>query len=354
MNRRIVVNIIRGLLLATLLLCATNVTPRESAGRSLEKNRASGVAPALASSSAAQVFGGGLIAFSADDGQIYVMNADGSDARRLTDGSSGVVNRYPSFSPDGSRIAFIRDVDRRNDHALCVVNVDGSGLQQISSSFVALGEPAWSPDASKIAFVRGYDTTAGGFANITGCGSEIYVIDLASGLETNLTQGAGGVDPAWSPDGTHIAFSSFRDDNYEIYTMASDGSDVRRLTYTGWAEAEPAWSPDGSRIAYTAHLAQSMLDCGFMSTGLSGISNEGQTSVYVMTTDGANQNKLALTNGGVEPTWSPDSARLALVINAKVGWQIYVTDLNGTSLARLTWDSTQKSSPSWSRTGKRR
>ncbi len=338
-------HIIKVLPLITLLLCVTNVIPRERVNNFDERNRVLGSLPASTLRPAAPLTGDGLIAFAADR-QIYIMNADGSDVRLLTDGNPHAIYRYPAISPDGSRVAFTRDED--SDHALYVMGIDGSNLRRLSSSFVGVSEPAWSPDGSKIAYVRGYDTTYGGHANITTCGSEIYVIDVFSHKQTNMTQGAGGTDPAWSPDGTRIAFSSFRGGNHEIYTMTSSGNEVKRLTDTGGAEADPAWSPDGTRIAYTAHLTEGMFYCGFMSTGRPGGSQfDERPSVYVMLADGSNQTQLEAASGGREPTWSPDGAWLALVVSVRGDLQIYVTDAGGTSLTPLTSDWTKKSSPSW-------
>jgi Tol biopolymer transport system component len=346
MKRRVVaaVGIIRGLLLTALLLCATNATPGEHFNSTYEKTRgpaASALRPA------AQISAEGLIAFSADD-QIYTMKSDGSDLRLMTDNAPHVVYRYPALSPDGGRLAFTRDEGA--DHALYVVDVDGNNLRRLTSSSSSVAEPAWSPDGSKIAYLRGYDTTYGGLANITSCGPEIYLIDVFSRKSINLTQGAGGVDPTWSPDGTRIAFSSARNNNYDIYVMDAQGGSVKQLTHTSWAEAEPAWSPDGKRIAYTANLRTISVVCGFMSTGRPGEPpGDDRTSVYVMSEEGTNHTKLATTDGGMEPSWSPDGAQLALaVVDVKGETQIYVTDANGTSLTKLTWDATQKASPSWS------
>jgi Tol biopolymer transport system component len=346
MNRRVVANdLIRMLLLSTLLLCGTTATPRESINSSHQKISTPVVT--AASVPAAQVYGDGLIAYSADE-QIYIMHADGSGVTLLISGTLGVLNRYPALSPDGRRLAFTRDDERRNQHTLYIIGIDGSNLQRLTESPVALGEPSWSPDGSQIAFVRGYDTTYGGYANVTSCGQEIYVIDVATGKQENLTKGEGGTDPTWSPDGTRIAFTSARDGDFEIYTMASDGKEVKQLTDTSWAEAEPAWSPDGKLIAYTAHLHEGAFLCGFMPTVRPSGTNPEGMGVYVMNSDGTDQTPLARTTGGLEPTWSPDSTRLALVINGKGGWQLYVTDAGGMSLTRLTEDATQKTSPSWS------
>jgi Tol biopolymer transport system component len=349
MKRKIInIDIIRVLMLTTALLCGANATPGERVNDSYENNRRPGTAPAFALNPAAQFYGDGLIAVSADD-QIYIMNADGSNLRLLTDNNPNVRYRYPALSPDGTMIAFTRDA--AEEHALYVVGIDGNNLRRLSSSTVSVAEPAWSPDGSKIAYLRGYDTTYGGLANITSCGGQIYVIDVFSGKETNLTGSAGGVDPAWSPDGTRIAFSSSRDGNFEIYTMTPQGGEVKRLTNTGGGEADPAWSPDGTQIAYTSNLPQVRVECGFMSTGRpgqGGIPGEETTSIYIMTAEGADHTQLPMTSGGMEPTWSPDGTHLALVIDAKGGFQLYVIGADGSRLQRLTSDLTQKLSPSWS------
>jgi Tol biopolymer transport system component len=329
MNKRpLVIDKIRVLLLALLLICGANVM------------------------SAAEVSGGGLIAFSANN-QIYVMNADGSDLRLLTDGAPGVSNRYPSFSPDGSRLAFVRYEPKGKGYSLSVVGIDGSGLQYLLSSSGALGEPTWSPDGSKIAFIRGQDMTTEGSAYLAPCGSQIYVVDLFTRKDTSLTRGADGTDPSWSPDGTRIAFSSYRDGNYEIYTMDANGNDVQRLTYTDWAEAEPAWSPNGKQIAYAAHLLQQEVVCGFIPTGRPSPLGDELSSINVMDADGANQTQLEITSGGIDPAWSPDGACLALIIYNEVdGSQVYATQANGGSLVKLTSDANYKSSPTWSNAGR--
>ncbi len=347
MSRRTLTNNKISLLLLTMLVfCSINVTPRQRLDSS-HHNRTLADAPTQVSAS--QISGNGLIAFSAA-GQIYVMNADGSDVRRLTDDTPRVLNQYPVFSPDGSHIAFTRiDESSPGEHGLYIIGIDGGRLQRIASGFTPLGEPTWSPDGSRIAFIRGYDTTVGGYAVKSTCRPEIYAIDVVTSEEVSLTLGEGGTDPAWSPDGTRIAFSSFRDGNYEIYTMDSDGKNVQRLTYTDWAEAEPAWSPSGKQIAYVAHLLQEGLLCGFIPTGRPPTTEAEPSSIYVMEADGTNQTGLEVTSGGNEPTWSPDGAWLALVLSDKNGTQIYTTDAGGnTRLIQLTSDAEEKTSPSWS------
>lgn len=351
MNKRAVaIRKIKVLLLTTALLISAEATAREWSDRVREINRPliNAAAPALAS--VPTFFDSGLIAFSAG-GQIYVMNSDGSGVRPINDQTPGVHDSYPVISPDAKRVAFIRD-EGLGQYKLCLIGIDGSGLRCLTTSITPLGEPSWSPDGSRLAFIQGYDQTVNGFAGINGCSPEICVIDIASGKETNLTQGVGGTDPAWSPDGTRIAFSSLRDGNYEIYTMGLKGDQIQRLTYTEWAEAEPSWSPDGRQIAYVSHLIPySNLDCGFMPTG--GLGGGGTvemtSSVYLMNVDGANQTSLPGTTGTTELSWSPSGAWLALALNLNGDSQIYVTDVWGRNLIQLTSDPMPKSSPSWAR-----
>lgn len=304
----------------------------------------------MSARAAARVWGdGGLIAFSAG-GQIYVMNSDGGGVRPVKDKPQGARDSYPVLSPDATRVAFVRD-EGLGQYELCVVGVDGGGLQCLTASAAPLGEPSWSPDGSQLAFIQGYDPTVSGYAGITGCSPEICVIEVASGKETNLTRGLGGTDPAWSPDGTRVAFSSLRDGNYEIYTTDLKGEQIQRLTHTEWAEAEPSWSPDGRRIAYVAHLIQANNDCGFMPTGGvgGGDTAEATSSVYLMNADGSNQTGLAGTTGTTELSWSPSGAWLALALSVNRDSQIYVADVSGRSLIKLTSDPMPKSSPSWAR-----
>jgi Tol biopolymer transport system component len=333
-----------GLLLSAALLACAVARPLTGHARTLGRADGDGVVEASGK-------GGELIAFSAGD-EIYTTEPDGGSPKTVVAGGNGIVNRHPALSPDGTRIAF--SSRREGKFSIYVVGVDGQDLRRVTDGFGGDTEPAWSPDGTRIAFVRGYDGTSGGYANLGSCSSEIYVVNEDGSGERLLTDG-GGTDPAWSPDGTRIAFSSFRDGNYEIYTMASDGSSVKRLTYTDWAEGEPAWSPDGTRIAYAGHLLQERYDCGWMGTPIAPGPDEPNDApgVYVMTANGDDQQRLRVKGAVTDPVWSPDGTKLAFVGVFNGDGQLYTADVSGRNRAQLTFDPTPKSSPSWSRTGKR-
>jgi Tol biopolymer transport system component len=180
----------------------------------------------------------GRIAFYSDrsDGnyEIYSVNPDGSGLLNLT--NNPAFDATPSWSADGARIAFVSE---RSPGGLYTMNADGSGQTLVTSACVT-GFPAWSPDGSKIAF--------------TACGDDIFVVNVDGTGLTNLTSTV-EFDrfPSWSPDGARIAFSRIDFSTYtdDIWVMDADGSNPVNLTNdSGSQELHPDWSPDGSKIAY--------------------------------------------------------------------------------------------------------
>jgi Tol biopolymer transport system component len=170
--------------------------------------------------------------------QIYVINADGTQERQLTDlPDDGVSGAYePSWSPDGTRLALtINEYDPRTqdeNEVMYIMNDDGTGLVRVTSPADLASEPAWSPDGRRIAF------TSRGDGN-----SEIYVMNADGSGQTNLTRSDSDEgDPAWSPDGSRILFASNADGNVDLYIMDADGSDLTRITSTPWNEWEPDWA----------------------------------------------------------------------------------------------------------------
>jgi TolB protein len=178
----------------------------------------------------------------AGDPEIWLMNADGSEPRRLAPGLS------PAWSPVGSEIAYASPGE-----ALCppgrglrcsglsIMNADGSGQHRVPNTDG--GEyPSWSPDGVRIAFN----------SNLSG-DHVMYIVDVDGSGLVDLSSVGEGWQVDWSPDGRSILFTSERDhpDNYtDIYVMRPDGSGVERLTNS--SAYTPAWSPDGSHIVFSA------------------------------------------------------------------------------------------------------
>lgn len=122
------------------------------------------------------------------------------------------------------------------------MNADGTGLALVRSSGA---EPAWSPDGSRIAFADHASS---------GTGFSLYLINPdGTGLDELVTMAGSLSDPAWSPDGTRLAFGGVGPDNQEIFVVNADGSNLVNITNTPapLGEIQPAWSPDGEAIVFT-------------------------------------------------------------------------------------------------------
>jgi Tol biopolymer transport system component len=209
--------------------------------------------------------------------EIYIMDATGAGQTRLTNNS--VEDIQPDFFPDASKLVFAeREAADFPDANLWSTGLDGANPLQLSTATSSETEPAVSPDGATIAFTTGRDTG----------NNEIWTVSAAGGGDTNLTQSSAfDVQPDWSPDGAKIAFASNRDGDLDIYVMDADGQNVKRLTTATGTDQTPAWSPDGTKIAFASE-------------------RDGDSDIYVMDADGSNQTALT-TDAGADygPAWAP-------------------------------------------------
>ncbi len=224
---------------------------------------------------------GRRIAYMCGNFEICVMNADGSDPVRVTSNPwprHPVMDSVPTWSPDGTRIAFDRAQNGRDD--LYVVNVDGGGLHRLTNGAYD-EDAAWSPDGARIAF-DGLDRAGN---------NEIFVVNVDGSDRRQLTASASFYNeaPAWSPDGQHIAFGRLRlpFGAYHVWVMKADGTGDRALTSGPWNQEAPAWSPDGRSIAYS--------------------SDEGyRQNIWVMNAAGTSRTQLTHGAGfNIGPNWQP-------------------------------------------------
>ncbi|MGN6402482.1 MAG: PKD domain-containing protein [Flavisolibacter sp.] len=251
--------------------------------------------------------------------EIYTCNADGSNVARLT--NDPAADGQPVWSPDGTRIAFVR----MND--LYIMNADGSSV--VRKTFSGCNYPAWSPDGKKIVYSEKPDLATISIMNLTS-GS---VAKLPNMYGSSVTPSA-----AWSPDGTKIAFDSdwnAWDFISDIFTISPDGSAFTLLTKTFFNDSDywrPAWSPNGTKLSVTLYQMNSIV--------------EHKGSIAVMNADGSG---LTIIKTGVDMTiwnetrtaWSPDGTRIAYTDNKTVKWVAADGSASGTIVAN-GWDADWK------------
>ena len=267
--------------------------------------------------------------------EIYLMNSDGTDQRRMTQNDVG--DGFANLSPDGTWIVF--DSNRRratgepvNTSDLFLMRADGS--EQV---FLTRGSSAtWSPDGRFIAFHRSASGTGQpikidpGSATVD---SDIFVArieDLKKGLApTNITNSADWIDddPDWSPDGRRIAFtrhavtdSQHNSITAEIYVMNADGTGLTRLTTNAEEERSPAWSPDGRRIVYSCRKG-----------------SNGTFETCVMSADGSRQQRLSTNDEqDLSATFSPDGTKILFQRRVDGAPQLFSMNADGTNPIQLT------------------
>jgi TolB protein len=197
--------------------------------------------------------------------QIYIMNADGSGVEQLTRGAGGKFE--PDWSPDGAKVAFVGD--RGGNFDIYVMNVDGSGLTNLTRSPASESDPAWSPNGRGILYTVDANVPQLWVMNSSGDGAQklglglaadwspvgsriafstptggIAVLSLQDVSVTRLTRDPYDLEPTWSPDGTRIIFRRGRvAENADLYSVASDGGPLTRLTDDLEPESLPDWSP---------------------------------------------------------------------------------------------------------------
>jgi tol-pal system beta propeller repeat protein TolB len=167
---------------------------------------------------------GEWIIFANNGKGLWLMRPDGKNPHPLTDRD----DIDPTWSPDGSMVAFASS--RAGARQLFVMNADGTNIRQVTDLNDMGGRSSFSPDGTKLAFYRGP------FGD-----HNIYIINVDGSDLVQLTDGGDNLGPSWSPDGNWIAFTSFRDGNNEIYIIHPDGTGLTRLTTTPISDWQPRW-----------------------------------------------------------------------------------------------------------------
>ncbi len=262
------------------------------------------------------------IAFISEQGksrELYVMDYDGYAPRQVT--ADGFLTLMPRWSSDRKYLyytSYREDRTRQEVHRLEVA----TGKRQVVVSGGGLNmTPAVSPDGARLAFA----------SSKTG-NTEIFMLDQTTNMTQQLTVHAGGdLSPSWSPTGQDLAFTSDRSGRPQVYIMSADGSNVRRLTYEGDYNAAPAWSPKGNWIAHVCRT------------------DTRQFKLCLTSPDGQKRRQLTTGNGiDDSPSWAPDGRHLVFSSVADGKSHLYLINVDGSGLERLTSGGVYHSDPAWS------
>jgi len=260
------------------------------------------------------------IGFVSDNGrrnkEIWVMEADGSGKRRVT--NNGSINLFPAWSPDGQTLLYtsfkggkselfllhrgnrpgVRLINtpdekyrgvwvpqngtiaavvaRQGNTDIYTVSRNGTDPKRVTESRAIETSPSFSPDGRKMAFVSDRSGSP-----------QVWIRDMDTGEERRLTfSGAYNVSPAWSPTGEWIAYAAQAGNNFDIYLINPEGSFTTPLVTHPRTDEDPAWSPDGRKLAFSSN-------------------RRGRKEIYRVDVDG--RNVILLTDGSgncTNPTWS--------------------------------------------------
>lgn len=268
---------------------------------------------------AAQDAAASLIAFTSDrDGnkEIYVMNADGSDPRNLTNNAAN--DDQAAWSPDGTQIVFAseRNASSAGYSDLYIMNADGSNVRRITKAFWNETDPAWSPDGTQIAYMSNENNN-----------QDIFVMNVDGSDIRKLTEDQHeDTQPAWSPDGTQIVYSSY----LGAMMINADGSNPVRFPADMLAQAvNIVWSPDGSTFGFSGRE--------FSTSQIFSVPVTGGTWTNLSNNDAANDDA---------PAWSPDGSQIVFESVTGDVHNLYLMNSDGSDTHALT-DTGHDRSPAW-------
>ncbi|NJL24032.1 MAG: translocation protein TolB [Calothrix sp. SM1_5_4] len=262
--------------------------------------------------------------------EIYIMDWDGNNPQKIT--SHQAISISPTWSSTGEKIAytcFCMHVKEKVRNADLFQYDIASGKRFLLSYKKGINSgAAFLPGDAALLLTLSYQGTP-----------DIYKLSADGRSSSRLTRGAAGamsVEPAISPDGKTVAFSSDRSGRPMIYLMNIDGTNVRRLTFAGKYNASPSWSPDGKTIAFAGQ-------------------DKSHFDIFTINIDGTNLKRLTdatKPNGrpadNESPSWSPDGRHVLFTSNRTGNQQLYIVSPDGMNERRITEDKYNWDKPKWS------
>lgn len=212
--------------------------------------------------------------------QLFTMDLDGKNPVQITHDDANYED--PAWSPNGGKIAFTRIT--KDEERITIMNPDGTGVTAVSPKGARAIHPGWSSDGKRVIYCTDDD-----LAPPRKNDSDIDVADLATGKITTLVSGGVNTFPNWSPDMRHLVFRRMLGAmDSEVFLADSDGKNAHDLTNNPAFDGWPAWSPDGTRIAFASN-------------------RNARYQIFVMKADGSSVQLVANTEGrATVPRWAPD------------------------------------------------
>lgn len=276
---------------------------------------------------------------------IIVMNADGSGRHRITPPELHLFD--PTWSPDGSHLAFTGACAEPLKLQLCVIAADGTGLRALTHHPGYSAYPAWSPDGRRIAFSRTEESLGP---------HDLYIVDADGTAEVRLTSAPSDErEPSWSPDGKTLVYVA-SEGTRQLRLLRLDAGTSTSLARGGTLNESPVFSHDGRRIAFHSNRtdkADSALGREMREApgGRLLPPSNGAPDIYVVGVDG--QGLTRLTHGDAanySPQWSPDDRHIVFVSDRDGRQEVYVMAADGSDQRRLTHHPEDgASSASWTR-----
>jgi len=249
----------------------------------------------------------------ASDRERKAIHRIADDIVYMLSGDRGIAN---------SKVAYVHEKSDGSKE-IAAMDYDGRNMTILTSNGSINLSPAWSPDGHKICYTSFKDDNP-----------NLYVLNLRTKTQFRLSALRGlNSAPAWSPDGSRLALTLSKDGNAEIYLLDVETKKLQRLTYNNGIDSSPSWAPSNREIAFTSDRA-------------------GSPQVYLMDADGLNVRRLTFEGSyNDSPAWSPRGDKIAYVSRTDSGFDIYTIDVTGENIMRLTDSSSSNEDPCWSPNG---